>query len=97
LAYLIAVPVSFLGQKHFTFKSKESARRELPAYLLLQGLNLCAAMLITYVVVDVLSMGYVMGIFAVVVIAGLSYLAMGLAVFRRVPSHAGANREGNLP
>ena len=82
LAYLIALPVSFLGQKYFTFRSSGPVRRELPAYLALQGVNLFAAMLVTYVTVDVLGASHMIGILAVIaVISLLSYVAMALAIF----------------
>ena len=97
VAYLIAIPVSFLGQKYFTFQSQGAVRRELSAYLVLQGINLVAAMLVTYVVVDVFGMSHIIGILAViVVVALLSYVFMALAIFRKTPSTSGVNDRSNL-
>ncbi len=86
LAYLVAIPFSFLGQKYFTFQSKGAMWKELPAFLLLQGFNLFAAMFVTHVVVDVLGLGHYAGIVAVIIaIAIISYGSMALAIFRKTP------------
>jgi putative flippase GtrA len=84
LAYLIAIPFSFLGQKYFTFQSKGKLQGELPGFLLLQGFNLLAAMAVTYVTVDVLGFGHYAGIAAVIIaIAIISYVTMALGIFRK--------------
>jgi putative flippase GtrA len=83
LAYVAAIPVSFFGQKYFTFQSQGNVKRELPAYLLLQGVNLIASVFVTYTVVDLVGMSHYLGILAVVsVITLISYAAMALAIFR---------------
>ncbi|MEQ1863929.1 MAG: GtrA family protein [Micropepsaceae bacterium] len=83
LAYVIAIPVSFLGQKYFTFRSQGAVQRELPAFVALQAVNLVAAVFVTYVTVDVIGASHYAGILAVVcTIALISYGAMALAIFR---------------
>jgi putative flippase GtrA len=85
LAYMIAIPFSFLGQKYFTFQSKGAMWKELPAFLLLQGVNLFAAMFITYAVVDVFGLSHLAGICAVIAaVAVISYSSMALAIFRKL-------------
>ncbi len=82
LAFVAAIPVSFFGQKYFTFQSQGTVKRELPAYLLLQGVNLIASVFVTYTVVDLFGMSHFFGILAVViVITMVSYAAMALAIF----------------
>jgi putative flippase GtrA len=82
-AYVVAIPVSFLGQKYFTFRSQGAVQRELPAFLALQVVNLVAAVFVTYVTVDIIGANHFVGIFAVVcTIALISYAAMALAIFR---------------
>jgi putative flippase GtrA len=84
LAYVIAIPFSFLGQKYFTFQSRGAMRRELLSFLLLQGVNLVAAVAVTHVVVDVQGLGHYAGIAAVIIaIAVISYASMALAIFRK--------------
>ncbi len=86
LAYVIAIPFSFLGQKYFTFRSRGAMWGELPSFLLLQGVNLIAAVAVTHVVVDVLGFGHYAGIAAVIIaIAVISYASMALAIFRKTP------------
>jgi putative flippase GtrA len=84
MAYVVSIPISFLGQKYFTFRSRGAMGRELPTYLLFQSINLAASVLVTYVIVDVLGMNHYVGIVAVISIVTLiSYAAMALAVFRK--------------
>lgn len=83
LAFLIAIPVSYLGQKHFTFASKGATRTELPRFLVVQGLNLIAATLIMRVVAVDLGLGHVIGTIAVVATIPLAtYVMLNRAVFR---------------
>lgn len=96
-AYLAAIPVSFLGQKYFTFASRVPVGRELPTFLLVQGASLCVSVLVTYVAVDVLGMTEVVGVLAVVVIAGLSYVVMRSAVFGGSQLDAGIGSKSDTP
>lgn len=83
LAYVISIPVSFLGQKYFTFRSQGAVRRELPAFIALQIVNLVAAVFVTYLTVDIFGASHLVGILAVVcTIALISYGAMAFAIFR---------------
>ncbi len=84
IAYLTAIPFSFLGQKYFTFQSKAKFQHELPGFLMLQGFNGVAAMAVTYVAVDILGLGHYVGIAAVIIaIAVISYGTMALKIFRK--------------
>lgn len=40
VAYLIAIPVNFWGQKHATFRSQRPYRKEILPYLTVHGVNL---------------------------------------------------------
>ena len=85
LAYLVAIPFSFLGQKYFTFRSTGKVQQEFAGFVILQGLNLLVAMAVTYLVVDVMELGHYAGILAVIaIIALISYGAMALAIFRKL-------------
>lgn len=98
VAYVIAIPASFVGQKYFTFKSPESIWRELPAFLALQAINLFSAMLVTYTVVDVLGLNHFVGVLAVIMtIAIISYCSMALSIFRKPISRSSMNGGDNLP
>ncbi len=82
VAYGIAIPVSFVGQKYFTFKSQGAARREFAGYLLLQAANLVVSVALTYAVIDVLGLGYYVSISGVVFFVALSsYISMRFAIF----------------
>lgn len=82
IGYLVAIPVSFLGQKLWTFKSKGSVSRELPRFLTVQGANLVLAAAVMAVVKDILGFDRMVGIVAVVlIIPTLTYLVLSRRVF----------------
>lgn len=84
IAYIAALPISFLGQKFFTFRSRGAARVEAPRFLVLQGANLALASGVTAFFAHVLNAPAIYGIIAVCVAIPLSaYLAMSIAVFRK--------------
>lgn len=83
VAYISAIPVSFFGQKFFTFKSGGAAGIEFLRFLPVQGANLLLAASITAIFAHVLSADPIYGIAAVMVIIPLfTYAAMSIVVFR---------------
>jgi putative flippase GtrA len=82
LGYLLAIPVSFAGQKYFTFQAAGWSRSELVRFLIVQAINLVLAAVIMTTVADVLGYGRVAGVLAVVVSVPLiTYLLLRTAVF----------------
>lgn len=82
VAYLIAIPVSFVGQKFWTFRAKGAIARELPRFLLVQVLNLAAASLIMFGIVDTLGWDRLIGIGAVIAVTPiLTYILLSYGVF----------------
>ena len=84
IAYLLAIPISFFGQKYFTFNSKGKVNAELPRFILLQVLCLMATLAITYTSNELLGLHPNFGILAVcVLLPPMSYLIMSLMIFRQ--------------
>jgi putative flippase GtrA len=81
IGYGMAIPVNFIGQKYYTFRSDRPARQELLQYVLVQAFNLAMAAAVTYAV-DRAGMNVYLGIVAVVVVIPvMTYLLLKLAVF----------------
>ncbi len=81
-AYLLVVPINFLLQKHFTFRSSASLTAELPRFLLVHGMNLALSVGIMALVVTWWGLSPIWGMLATVVIVPLVvYLALDLWVF----------------
>jgi len=82
VAYLIAIPISFVGQKFWTFRAKGSIASELPRFLVVQAANLAAAAILMAVIVDLLGVDRLIGIAAVVTAIPLAtYLLLSRGVF----------------
>ena len=82
LAYVLAIPVSFFGQKHFTFRSRGPIASEIPAFLLLQAANVGLAAGVMALVADVAALPHALGVLAVlVVIPTVTYFALARGVF----------------
>lgn len=87
IGYLLAIPLNFLLQRTFTFRSGQSLRHELPKYLLVHGLNIGGSFLIMYLIADVAGADYRWGILAnMVVVPAMVFTAMNVWVFRRARS-----------
>ncbi len=82
LAYLIAIPVSFAGQKYWTFRAKGELSYELPRFFAVQISCLIASALIMTILVDILHLSHILGVAAVIVsIPAASYVLMSRRVF----------------
>lgn len=82
VGYLVAIPVSFFGQKFWTFRATGSMARELPRFLIVQLVNLAAAAMIMAVLVDVMGLDRLIGVAAVVLsIPAMTYLLLARNVF----------------
>jgi putative flippase GtrA len=82
LAYVLAIPVSFFGQKHFTFRSHGHIASEMPAFLLLQAANIGLAAGVMAVATNVAGLPHWLGVLAVVaVIPAVTYVALTRSVF----------------
>lgn len=82
LAYMTAIPVSFLGQKHFTFGSCGAVRRELSRFILVQALNLVLAAGIMALITDLFGQSHRLGIIVVIVsIPAVTYVLLATSVF----------------
>ena len=84
IAYILAIPISFFGQKYFTFKSSGAVKTEAPRFIALQLTCLLASIIITFFCGSVFKLHPAIGIALVVVIIPLiSYSAMTLLIFRQ--------------
>ena len=82
LAYLVSVPISFFGQKYFTFNSQGRVIVEVPKFLVVQVINIILCGVIMSVATEVLNFPTVVGIACVVLLIPLaSYLMFAALVF----------------
>ena len=82
-AYIAALPISFLGQKLFTFRSKGKTHIEAQRFLVVQGISLLLATGITALFAHVLNKEPIYAIVAVVIIIPtFTYIAMSVGVFK---------------
>jgi putative flippase GtrA len=84
VAYLLVVPINFLLQKYFTFRSAAAARAELPRFLFIHGMNTSLSAGIMAVVATWWGLAPIWGMLATVVIVPIIvYLALDAWVFYR--------------
>jgi putative flippase GtrA len=82
LGYLLVLPVNFLLQKVFTFRSKAPAAVEMPRFVLVHGANIAVSALGMHILVDRLQADYRLGIMLTMVLVPIAtFLAMHLWVF----------------
>lgn len=84
VAYMLVVPVNFVLQKHFTFRSVGAARAELPRFLLVHGMNVVLSAAIMAVLVTWWGLAPILGMLATVAIVPvIVYVALDFCVFNR--------------
>jgi putative flippase GtrA len=84
IGYLVAIPVSFVGQKFWTFRATGALKRELPGFLAVQALNLLAAAIIMAFFVDFLRLDRLIGVALVVgAIPLMTYILLSRNVFKQ--------------
>lgn len=82
IAYLLAIPVSFVLQRRFAFRSLGNVRAELPRFLLVQGTNLVASTGTMHAIVNVFHANPTIGVLiTMMVIPLLSFVMLHLWVF----------------
>ncbi len=82
LAYLVSVPISFFGQKYFTFNSQGRVVVEVPKFIVVQVINIILCGVIMSVATEVLHFPAIVGIaFVVLLIPLASYLMFAGLVF----------------
>lgn len=80
--FFLSVPVSYIGQKFFTFRSGSDHREELPKFFVTTSLAFCAS---TFGVMATVGLGfhYMVGVMAAALLVPLlSFLVMNYWVFR---------------
>lgn len=82
LAYLVGIPVSFLGHKRVTFRDDGPWSGQGARYVLLQAINIAVVLLAIYVTQPLGDLGYWIGlVLSVVLMPVTSYLAMHFLIF----------------
>ena len=82
LAYLIAIPISFIGQKYYTFVSNGKVKTEASLFLILQLFCLGTSTGLTYFITVNLGHHSNWAILAVcVILPPISYLTMAFMIF----------------
>jgi len=89
IAYLIAIPVSFFGQKYFTFASKGKAKTEASFFIILQLCSLAIATGLTAFTTEVLGWHSNWAIVVVcLILPPASYFIMSLYIFTNPSKHS---------
>lgn len=83
MGYVLAIPLSFLLQRSFSFRSEGSKRKQAPRFVLVHSFNILVSIAVMHFLVSALGMDYRIGIaITMLLIPLLSFLAMNLWVFR---------------
>lgn len=84
VGYGLVIPLNFVLQRNFTFRSKNETTREIPRFLLVHGMNMAASLATMLVVDKGLGLDPRWGIVAtMVLVPALVFVAMDNWVFRR--------------
>jgi putative flippase GtrA len=82
IAYVVAVLIHFLGNRHITFKSKEDLAPQIKKYALLLLLNYVATLLIISISVNWLNLSPYLGLcLAILTTVGLGFIISKRFVF----------------
>lgn len=91
IAYLVAIPVSFVGHKRLTFRDDGRWAGQAVRFALLQAVNLTVVLLAVYVTEPLGDIGYWIGLLlGVVLMPATSYLAMRFLIFIGAERAAGS-------
>ncbi|MGO4551481.1 GtrA family protein [Lysobacter sp. 2RAF19] len=86
LAYVASVPLNFLLQRGFAFRSENRVQRDLPRYLLVHAGNIAASAAVMHVVVSVLHAAYLWGVVATMTfVPVVVFFLLDRWVFKRLP------------
>lgn len=87
VGYLLVLPVNFLVQKTFAFRSTAPVAVEVPRFVLIHGANIAVSALGTYVLVNRLHADYRLGIaLTMALVPVATFFAMHLWVFSTRPT-----------
>jgi putative flippase GtrA len=84
VGYLLVIPVNFLLQKHFTFRSNAAAATELPRFLFVHAMNILLSAGIMALIVSTLELAPIWGMLATVaVVPIIVFIVLDFWVFYR--------------
>ena len=82
VAYLISMPVSFIGNRRFSFRSNGHLSVEIFRFLIVHGLNILVTVCSLGVATDIFGIHYVFGVLiAILLVPPATFLAMNFWVF----------------
>jgi putative flippase GtrA len=91
LAYLVGIPVSFLGHKRVTFRDEGRWSGQVARYALLQAINIAVVLLAIYITEPLGDAGYWIGLaLSVLLMPVTSYLVMHFLIFIAARRAAGS-------
>jgi putative flippase GtrA len=91
LAYLLVIPLNFLLQRSFAFRSAGTMRHEIPRFIVVHGLNMGASFVAMWSVTVAFGLDYRWGILATMcIVPALVFIALEGWVFRAA---AGTERQ----
>ena len=86
LGYAAAIPLNYVGQRIYTFRSEGRVGGEFARFLAIQLMNIAISVVTMLLTTQVLGLSYLIGIaFVITVIPIASYTALALLVFFQSP------------
>lgn len=96
VAYLASVPLNFLGNRYFSFRSSNALAGDFGRFALLHAGNIFLTAFAMGIVVDALGLHYAFGILgAVVLVPCVNFMAMNWWVFRHIKTRPASSNDAS--
>jgi len=82
MGYIAAIPLNFVGQRSYTFRSKGNVSSEFVRFVVIQMINISVSALVMWFTVSVLGLTYIIGILLTIALIPVSsYVCLKFLVF----------------